>query len=129
PPLAATLDYVELHRETIEGERPFGQVAIEYEIERLSTVVGPRILAAAKRFIGPDGEGYSFIADHVELDQGHTTFNRRQLAGVLAQRPDDLGYLIQVGSRALDTYVTFLVECLLLARGDLASRRLAGAGR
>ncbi|MBL7498106.1 hypothetical protein I6A84_42275 [Frankia sp. CNm7] len=130
PPLASALDYIELHHDTIEGTRPYGQVAIEYEIERLSTAIGPTVLVAARRFIGPDGAGYSFVADHVELDQGHTTFNRRQLTGVLTERPDDLEYLVATGTRALRTYLGFLTECLDLARADLTGRQpLAGASR
>lgn len=122
-PLYATRKYVELHEEVIAGSRPWCQLAVEFEIERLSLVLGPNLLAKCVSVLTDDS--YSFLAEHVELDKGHTAFNERQLAGLLREDDADLVALVETGRRALHTYREFIAECVELAEADLA--RLASA--
>lgn len=120
PPLASASFYAKFHEQVISGPTPFAQLAIEYEIERLSITIGPVLMAGCERVFGPDASCYSFLAEHVELDAGHTAFNRRQLDGVLTAHPDGLNTMIETGRAALASYAAFMAECLDLARGDLA---------
>jgi hypothetical protein len=122
-PLYSTRKYVQLHEEVIEGPRPYCQVAIEYEIERLSVVFGPVVVARCADALG-DG-GYSFLAEHVELDKGHTAFNERQLRLLLEQDDDDLVPLVETGRRALNCYLAFIAECGELAEADLVTVQVA----
>ena len=105
--------YRELHEETIAGDAPFAQIALEYEIEALSVRHGPALLAAAARS-GADG-GYSFLREHVALDGAHTRFNRKQIADLLLAQPDCLDPLVGTGVAALEIYGKFIDDCVAAA--------------
>ncbi len=122
-PLYAARKYAELHGSVIAGPRPYCQIAIEYEIERLSVVIGPGIVGKCMALLS-DG-GYSFLAEHVELDKGHTAFNERQLRLLLEQDDGDLVPLVEAGRRAFECYQAFVVECVALAEADLAQFQVA----
>lgn len=120
PPTPSVLRYRELHEDVITGPDPYAQIAIEFEIEMLSTTVGPDLLDNCVRLLGEDIlEDLTFITEHVELDVGHTAFNRRQLGGLLEEHPDFLPALVDAGSRALDAYGGFLADCVELGKGIL----------
>lgn len=109
--------YVRLHEDTIDSSVPFGQLAIEYEIERLSVTVGPLLLANIARVCGDDRiELLSFLTDHVALDQAHTVFNRRQLNALLEVHPTFARELAAAGAAALHAYWAFLSECADVVR-------------
>ena len=111
--------YVELHERTIAGPTPFAQVAIEYEIERLSVGVGPQLLTAVASVCGPERVArLTFLEHHIELDAGHTAFNRRQLGQFLTSHPDAAAALGAAGSAALDAYLEFLSDCWVAAAGQ-----------
>ncbi|MEM9200253.1 MAG: hypothetical protein AAGC53_01275 [Actinomycetota bacterium] len=109
--------YIDLHESVIAGTEPFAQIAIEYEIELLSITAGPMLMGNVARVCGADRIGLlSFLNDHIELDQGHTVFNRRQMNRFLADHPAAVASLAQSGSAALDAYGQFLTDCLEAAR-------------
>lgn len=116
-PLYSTRKYVQLHEDVITSPRPYCQVAIEYEIERLSVVIGPAVVAKCGVELG--GSGFSFLAEHVELDKGHTAFNERQLRLLLEQDDAALEPLVETGRAALRCYLGFVSECIELAEADL----------
>ncbi|HEY3870075.1 MAG TPA: hypothetical protein VGM10_17050 [Actinocrinis sp.] len=118
PTLYSARKYIQLHEDVIAGPRPYAQIAVEFEIERLSVVVGPQVLARCAQTL--DDGGYSFLAEHVELDQGHTAFNERQLSRLLEADDSDLVGLVETGQEALKWYQAFLAECSALAKTDLA---------
>ncbi|MGW0586218.1 hypothetical protein [Streptosporangium sp. NPDC002607] len=124
PPLASTNFYAKLHEKVISGPRPFLQLAIEYEIERLSITIGPTLLVNCQRVFGSDPACYSFLAEHVELDAGRTAFNQRQLGELLKQFPDALDLMVETGKTALTWYAAFMAECLDLAKADLESDKV-----
>lgn len=104
--------YVELHESIIDGDSPFAQLAIEYEIEMLSTTLGVALIDRIERLCGPRLlERLTFITHHVELDEGHTAFNRRHLAQFLARQPDAAAVMADAGVRALRAYRIFLADC------------------
>jgi hypothetical protein len=109
--------YRALHEEVIMGPCPYEQLAIEYEIELLSVSHGVRLIDSCTRLIGTDVlQGLSFLRDHVELDAGHTKFNRIQLSRLLEVREEFLAGLVSAGSRALHAYAGFLDDCVNLAQ-------------
>ncbi len=115
-PTPGVMGYRELHETVISGQAPYGQLAVEYEIEMLSVTYGPPLLRRCSDLLGVEIlEGLSFLEDHVALDAGHTHFNRLQLSRLLEQRPDFLSGLAAAGSAALDAYVVFLDDCFNLA--------------
>jgi hypothetical protein len=105
--------YVELHEATIAGPTPCAQIAVELEVENLSTVHGPAFIARCTETLGGDVRaGLTFLHDHVELDVGHTRFNRAQLTRLLERRPELLAPLVAAGTEALAAYGDFLDECI-----------------
>jgi hypothetical protein len=110
---AGVVAYRELHETTIASDAPYGQLGIEYEIERLSVTVGPVLLGNIATTCGPGRiEALSFLTEHVEVDASHTVLNRRLMNGVLASRPELAVAFGQAGSAALDAYRRFLADCL-----------------
>jgi hypothetical protein len=117
PPTPAMQDYVRLHEDTIASEMPYAQVAIELEIERMSTTFGPKLMGQCHRILEPSVlAGLSFIREHVEIDVGHTALNEKMMERLLAMRPDAAERLGAIGREALRIYVAFFGECLSIAR-------------
>lgn len=109
--------YVDLHEENIASDTPYGQLAIEYEIENLSTAFGPGFVAKCTEVLGADiTDCMSFVTEHTVLDVGHTEFNRRQIARFLEERPDALDALVRAGTQALDAFSAHLDDCVALAQ-------------
>ncbi len=116
--------YRALHEDVIAGAEPFAQIAIENEIEMLSVAIGPGLLGNVERLLGHEVLGeLSFLTGHVELDVGHTKFNRRQLAAFLDERPFALDALVAAGIAALDAYLDFVSDCV--ARADAVDAQVA----
>ncbi len=113
PLSAGIIRYVELHEQTINGEAPYAQIAIEYEIEMLSLSTGQQLTAHSAEQLGADILGcLSFLTDHVEIDASHTKFNARQLDRFLVRNPDGVDALVAAGTAALDSYAQFFSDCL-----------------
>lgn len=124
PPGPGAMRYRRLHEESIGGDTPFAQLAIEYEIEQLALSFGKDLLRTCVAVLGREVlDGLSFLREHVELDVGHTHFNRRRMAALLEGQPEVAGALERAGSEALDSYAAFLSDCLEAARPALAAVR------
>ena len=123
-PTPATDAYVELHEDVIASDSPFRQLSIEFEIERLSTTFGPPLMEQCKRLLGSGiTDGLSFLVEHIEIDQGHTLFNERQLEKLLTHDPSFAEPLARTGAAALEAYRGFLEQCLAIAEVEQASAR------
>jgi hypothetical protein len=128
PPTPSMREYIGLHEETIAGETPFAQVAIELEIEGLSVSVGPALLKQLEGVLGAEVVACcTFLTEHVALDVGHTALNRKMLERLMVARPDALPALVATGKRALDAYLGFLGECLARAHESSVQPRTAVA--
>jgi len=116
PATEGVLRYRELHEKVIVDGRPFCQIAIEYEIEKMSVEYGRRWLDQIARVLGPEALAtQTFVLEHVELDVGHTKFNQFQLRKLLAIHPEYAEALAGAGAAALRAYDSFLDDCLNLA--------------
>jgi hypothetical protein len=103
--------YSDLHEGVIEGPNPYGQIAIEYEIENLSVEYGTKILTHTQKILGVSIiENLSFIEHHIALDEGHTHFNQRAIGRFLKKHQLALPVLIDTGKKALKSYKQFLLE-------------------
>lgn len=115
--------YQALHEQVIAGDTPYAQLAIELEIEGLSVSHGGPLLEHCARRCGPELLGcLSFVKDHVQLDVGHTAFNRLQLARHLSTHPKHLEPMLAAGAAALDAYGAYLTDCLQAARALVDDR-------
>ena len=113
-------NYIKLHEDVIASDAPFGQLAIELEIERLSVTVVPDLLKQFVRVLGSDIlQGLSFLEEHVALDVSHTHFNNKQINKFLEQNPDAVMSLVNAGQKALEAYGTFLEDCVRLAKAKM----------
>jgi hypothetical protein len=114
---SSVLAYAELHEDVIAGERPFCQIAIEYEIESLAVQYGAQLIATSKQQLGQDfGQTLSFIQTHVTLDTDHAEESEAKLQAFLAQQPEHSEALAIVGQASLNHYRAFLDDCLACAR-------------
>ncbi|MCP3060289.1 hypothetical protein LXT21_16015 [Myxococcus sp. K38C18041901] len=112
-PTQAMVEYRKIHEDTIVGEMPAAQVAIEYEIENLSVVFAPGLMEQAKRVCGEDiMEAMSFVKEHAELDVGHTALNEVMLGKLLDQVPEKTAVIGKTGAQALDIYLRFMGDCV-----------------
>jgi hypothetical protein len=119
PPGVAS--YQKLHEDVIGGAAPFGQLAIEYEIEQLSVNAGPKLIGRCVDVLGRDILGcLSFLEEHVAIDQGHTAFNKKQLERLLGEAPHTIDALIETGRAALAAYGACFDDCLARARAVVA---------
>lgn len=104
--------YQALHEQCILSEKPFCQIAIEYEIENLSANEGAQILKHSFDILGKDiKDCLSFLDEHVKIDVAHTQFNRKVISNFLEKHPVFLEPLIQTGENALKTYGDFVMDC------------------
>ena len=114
--------YIKLHEDVIASDAPFGQLAIELEIEQLSVDVIPILLQHFAQILGSDVlHRLSFLEDHVALDVSHTHFNKKQMNNFLAQYPDGVMPLIDAGKKALEAYGAFLEDCVRLAKAKASA--------
>ena len=113
PPSSGAVAYVDLHETVIASATPYGQLGIEYEIEMLSLTFGAPFMKNVLDKCGSERvEGLTFIKEHVEVDVGHTEFNRRQLIQVLGEHPEFSAPLGEAGAKALEAYRQFMTDCL-----------------
>lgn len=120
-PTRAMRHYIALHEETIDSFMPYGQVAIEFEIERLSIVLVPGLLSHVERVLGHEvSASLGFLRSHAELDVGHTHLNARIMETLLSHRAEDVGDLARIGAEALLVYMAFFGECWRAAVRDVA---------
>lgn len=123
-PLPAVHAYRQLHLDLIE-QAPYAQIAVEYEIERLSTGDGPKLF---RRMIGQLDlqvvRCLSFLTEHVAIDAGHTRLNKRSLGRLVANHPETLAELVNRGSAALRTYASYVEGCAELATASVDEFRL-----
>ena len=67
-PADGVIRYKQVHENTISGNAPYGQLAIEYEIERLSIVYGPQLLGICASTLESDVlDGLSFFGTTLNL--------------------------------------------------------------
>jgi hypothetical protein len=127
PPTRGGRMYRQVHENNIAGRTPFGQSAIEYEIEMLPVRFGPQLLERSRSVLGPDIlPGLSFLQEHITLDVGHTRFNEMHLERLLRKNPDYLMPLVRTGEAALEAYSSFLHDCVQLARTQVLEPTAAG---
>lgn len=105
--------YATLHEDSIAGQQPFTQIAIEFEIESLAVQYGSQLIQASQKILGEDfGKTLSFIQTHVTLDVDHSEEGKKKLSNFLSKYPDSLIPLTTIGKAALDIYRQFLDDCL-----------------
>lgn len=110
-------EYIDLHEDNINGPSPYGQIAIQYEIESLAPILGPKQIAYTREKCGEEVlQRLSFICDHVEIDVAHTEFNYQVLKAFLDQHPQTLDALITAGELASDIYLRFFDYCMSEAK-------------
>lgn len=111
------LKYRKLHEDCIAGEKPYCQISIEYEIEKVSVDYGPKMFGFIAQSLGMQVlECLSFVKEHAAIDIGHTQYNQRALGAFLVRAPNAIDDLIASGRAALDCYASYLEDCMSLGR-------------
>ncbi|GAB1257469.1 hypothetical protein [Aurantivibrio plasticivorans] len=110
-------EYEDIHEENIVGPTPYCQVAIQYEIESLAPILGPKLIQYTRDICGEDVlSKLSFITDHVEIDIAHTEFNKQVLSKFLKDFPETIEPLIEVGTESSTIYMRFFDYCMQQAK-------------
>ena len=119
---SSVMAYHQLHEAVIAGSAPFGQIAIEFEIERLAVQYGVRLIEVSQNILGDDfSQTLSFIQTHATLDIDHAAESEIELQEFLTQYPDCTELLATVGTAALDSYREFLDHCFACAQAHYAA--------
>lgn len=124
--------YHQLHKDVVAGDAPWAELAIDVEIELITTQYGPPLMKVCSAALCERGQqSISFLAEHVRFDFGHTDINFRVVAELIKAKPEFTDHLVAIGERALTAYGDFLGEALQLARQAYArlqhSRATVGA--
>ena len=125
-PSPGVLQYGRIHEENIDGDSPYAQIAIEYEIEMIPLRYGDLLVARCVEILGAEILScLSFVRQHIELDAAHTKFNARSIAKLVELSPSRMSPLVSAGTAALDAYAQFIDDCVQLAKRD--SRKARGS--
>jgi len=115
------LCYRALHESIIGGKTPYCQLAIEFEIERLSLTYGAAAIPKIVRALGPHAiKGLQFLESRVREGPRHTSRTETVLTEVLQEVPTALGVLTETAGMALKAYGQYLTDCLALASKEAA---------
>jgi hypothetical protein len=125
-PTRGVLHYARVHEENIDGDSPYAQIAIEYEIEMIPLRYGNLLVARCVEILGAEILNcLSFVRQHIALDAAHTRFNARLIAKLVELSPSRMAPLVSAGTAALDAYAQFIDDCVQLAKRD--SRKAQGS--
>ena len=121
PPTAGVMNYRALHEAIISGDAPYCQLAIEFEIERLSSTYGAAAIPKIVRVLGPQTiTGLQFLKNRVIQGDGYTLRAEDELNKVLHDVPSALPLLTETAGSALKLYSEYLSDCLSLASKEAA---------
>ena len=110
-------EYIDLHEDNINSPAPYCQIAIQYEIESLAPVLGPKQIEYTRNKCGDEVlKCLSFICDHVEIDVAHTEYNYGVLKTFLLKNPEGLEPLMETGKQASIIYLKFFDYCMQQAK-------------
>jgi hypothetical protein len=118
------VSYRALHEASISRDAPYCQLAIEFEIERLSTTYGVAAMTKIARVLGPEAiKGLGFLENRVKEGLQHTSVIECQLNQLLHDVPTALSRLTETARMALMTYGEYLSDCLALASEETIKNR------
>jgi hypothetical protein len=127
-PTAPVRAYSKLHEDTIAGDAPFGQSAIEHCVEALSPTLGKALIDQVRKVLGQEFvDMLSFLTEHVELDVGHTQLNEKMIERFLTAHPDKAEAIAKTGARAIEIYLDFMGDCVRFADAILRDAPTASA--
>lgn len=109
--------YHQLHESVIEGDAPWDELAIDVEIELISTTYGPILLKNCVACMGQNAfPSISFLHEHVSADVGHTETNFQVIHELISRHLEYTHSLVGTAIAALDSYADFLEEAMIQAK-------------
>lgn len=113
----SVLHYHKLHKDVVSGAAPWAELAIDVEIELITTQYGPPLMKACAQALCEEGrQSISFLSEHVHFDFGHTDTNFQVVADLIQLKPEFTEHLVKIGEQALNAYGDFLGEALHMAK-------------
>ncbi len=111
--------YQKLREQHAKGATPYCQLAIDYEVERLSIVHGFTLVKLCACKLGlPILKNLSFIRENVKREAGEHQASQQQMQKFLKANPQKLMPLVEAAKTALDAYHYYLQDCLIKAKND-----------
>lgn len=112
----AVKKYHFLHEKYVRGDDPWGELAIDLEIELMAVKYGENFIQNCVRTLGGDAlQLLSFLRLHVEADQGHSEENVRFMASFESEHPEHLPVMLEAGREGLESYGDYLEETMAFA--------------
>lgn len=107
--------YCNLHQSLIREARPFCELAIGYEVQRVQMIHSFSLIKWILFKFGLSGlRKLRFVQRAMRFNQ-ERPLNKNQLAQFLLDNPAQLSVLVEQSSRALSIYADFIEECFQLA--------------
>jgi hypothetical protein len=116
PLTAGVTNYRALHEAVISADTPYCQLAIEFEIERLTFTYGAAAIPKIVSALGSDAiKGLQFLQNSVSQGVWHASQTENQLNQILHDVPAALAVLTETAGMALTAYGKYLSDCLAFA--------------
>ncbi len=109
-----------LVEETLTGELPPAQIAIESELLHLMQTLAPHLLANVARVLGREAlEGLGALQEQAQPDAPRAVNQARLLEELVRTVPESARTLAELGGEAIELYLRFIEDCLESAESAL----------
>jgi hypothetical protein len=120
--------YRQLVEETLTGELPPAQIAIEFELSRLTQMLGPHLLANVGRVLGREVlEGLSSLKEQSQPDAARSLNQARMMEELVRTMPENARMLAELAAEAIELNLRFTEDCLESAESALGAPTVTSA--
>ncbi|MET0402066.1 MAG: hypothetical protein ABW123_06655 [Cystobacter sp.] len=121
-PTDAMRAYRRLVEETLTGELPPAQIAIEFELSHLMQMLGPHLLANGARVLGREAiEGLGSLKEQASPDAPRAVNQARLMEELVRTMPENARTLAELGAEAIELHLRFIEDSLESAEAALGT--------
>ncbi|MDI1447938.1 hypothetical protein [Polyangium sp. 6x1] len=111
--------YRVLNEEVLDADLPLGYAAIQYEIERVTSVLSLGLVIQAQRVLGADvADRLTWLRKRAPVGVERAALYASTLEKILDGMPEAAEQLAELGAGALDIYRHFLRDCVQAAKAS-----------
>jgi len=108
--------YTQLREDVTISDMPFLQMAIEYEIERLSAEYGKQWIDQCSLKLVSDAPSPIDLENERKISgSNRTVLHQEQIESLIKSHPEYTSNLIETGEAALEAFDLFIGDCLIIA--------------
>jgi hypothetical protein len=121
-PTDAMRSYRRLVEETLTGEFPSAQIAVELESTLLMQMMGPHLLANVARVLGREAlEGLCALKAQSQPDAPRAVNQARLMEELVRTMPESARTFAELSAEALELHLRFMEDCLESAEAALGT--------